>query len=432
MANILMTAWPIETHLTPFVAVARALRARGHEVGFYTSGQIRRQIERERFRCFPFQEAAPHADCNPGAASTRKMGWRAQRQLWHDFLLGSVPGQLRDLERIWSRWQPDAIVCDVTMWGPILVVQETKQVPLVVLSHTAYCLLTGRENPAPGISMPRPRTSGMRLLARILSSGINMATAAIPREASRIRGEYGLAPLDTTVMEFTGRMPLHLVPSAPEFDYDRDDLPSSVRYIGPCMYEDEAQPAPEWVTGMRSNRPRIVVLEELHYAEDAFLLKTAARAFAGHSAEVVLMAGHGRDLSALDPGIASPNVRLVPWVPLIQAVRSADVVVAHGSSETILAALGRGIPMVVVPRMLEQPQIAWRLAASGAGVRLPMRRCTPERLRAAVERVLGGEMFGRHARRLGAALARMGGPARAAELIEGLSRKFADEQEQTA
>lgn len=314
-------------------------------------------------------------------------------------------------------------MCDITMWGPILVVHETKQVPLAVLAHTAYCLLEGREHPAPGISLPRPRTPAARLVARLLTAGINMATASIPREASRIRRAHGLPSLDSTVMEFTGRLPLHLVPSAPEFDYERRDLPSSVRYVGPCMWEGDPQPAPEWVTSMRGRR-RIVVLEEQHYPEDGFLLKIAARAFAGQSAGVILMAGQGRDLSAFDLGASAANIRLEPWAPLSHAISSADLVIAHGCSETVLATLGRGIPMVVVPRMLEQPQIAWRLAATGTGIRLPMRGCTPERLRHTAERVLSDSSFERNAGRIRAAFTRMGGPSRAAESIEGLDRNY--------
>jgi MGT family glycosyltransferase len=434
MSNILMTVWPIETHLTPFVAVARALRARGHAVAFYTGEQVRGQLERGGFRCFVFQDVDHrHSDCNPGTAAAQKLGMRARRRMWRDFLLGSVAGQLRDLERIWTAWQPDAIVCDITMWGTILVIHETKSVPVAVFSHPAYCLLPGRENPAPGISLPRPRTRAARFVARLLSRGINLATASIPREASRIRREYGLAPLDGTVIDLTGKMPLHLVPSAPEFDYGRDDLPSSVRYVGPCICEEEEQqPAPEWVTSIRGQRPRIVVLEETHCAEDAFLLKTAAAAFAGHSAEVVLVAGQGREPAGLNLGKLAANVRLAPWTPLKHALATAEVVVAHGNSETVLASLGRGIPMVIVPRMLEQPQLAWRLSASGAGIRLPVRRCTPERLRQAVERILGAPVFGYSARRVGTALARMGGPSRAAELIEHLDRPSRLTQTRTA
>lgn len=420
MANILMTVWPIETHISAFVSVGRSLRQHNHKVAFYTGACQSSRLAHEGFRVFPLEEAAPYADDSPGEAAKLNMSWREQRRMWHNFLLGSVPAQFRDLDRIWTKWRTDVLVSDITMWGPILLLHEIKQVPLAVFSHTAYCLLAGRENPAPGVSMARPHTAAGRFLARLLSAGINIWTSSIPRGANRIRRSHGLQPLPSTVMDFTGRMPLHVVASAPEFDYDRDDLPSSVRYVGSCLSDDVRRPAADWITAMRGDRPRVVVLEEVHYSADGALLKAAAKAFAGHFTEVILVAGSGRDLSTFDPGITSTNVRLVPWVPLHQAVKSADVVVAHGNSETVLAALGLGIPVVAVPHILEQPQVAWRLAASGAGLRLPMRRASPERLRLAVEGVLRDVMFSRHARRIGAALARAGGPDRAARLIEEL------------
>jgi len=423
MANILMTVWPIETHLTPFVVLGKALRARGHDVAFYTGEQARWQLSGEGFRTFEFRAVDKrHSDANPGAASSQNLGPRATRKMWHDFLLGSVSGQIRDLDAIWEEWVPDALICDVTMWGPILVVQETRQVPLALFAHTAYCLLPGRNNPAPGLSLPRPETGRARLTARLLTWGMNRVTAAIPREANRIRREHGLEPFAGTVIDFMGRMPLHLVPSAPEFDYERDDLPGGVKYVGPGFWEEHGrEPAPHWTKWLRTSRPRVVVLEEAHYAEDGFLLHRAAEALAGHDAEVILVAGQGRELSQFNLKTHAANVHLMGWTPLRQALPPASLVVAHGNSETVLAALAQGTPMVIVPRMLEQPQVAWRLAACGAGVRLPMRECSPQRLRAAVDRVLETPRFAHNAQRMRAALAQRGGPARAAELVEEMA-----------
>lgn len=415
MAKLLMTVWPIETHSSGFIPVARALRDRGHRVAFYTGSELQLKLEREGFRVFPFRELDDSfSRCNPGSALTPKMGPRARLAAWQNFLLGSVPGQLQDLERIGSEWQPDGMVCDMTMWGPILVLHETVPLPVAVLAHTAYCIIPGRENPAPGISLPRPGNRRMRLAARILSWGFGRLSAGVPREANRIRRQYGLRPLSGTVVDFTGRMPLYLVPSAPEFDYERRDLPKCVHYIGPCVSAGEMTPA-----HARTGRPHVLVVDEVH-GNDPQLLSIAAQAFAGSAVELTLLVRRGRDLAQLEPAVRAPNVRVEPWVPLRQAVPAADVMVADGHSETVLAALSRGVPLVIVPRMLEQPQVAWRVVASGAGIRLPVRRCTPQRLREAVERVIASEWFSRNARRMAAALARRGGAARAADWIEAM------------
>jgi N-glycosyltransferase StaG len=417
MAKLLMTVWPIETHMNCFAPVARALRHRGHQVVFYTGGELQPELENEGFQVFRFRQLDERfSRHNPGAAEARKMGPGMRLRMWRDFLLGSLPGQLRDLERIVAEWRPDGIVCDMTMWGPILVLQDTARVPVAVLAHTAYCVIAGRENPAPGIALPRPRSRRAQLAARVLSWGLDRLAAGVPREANRIRRQYGLPGFSGTVVDFTGRMPLYLVPSAPEFDYERDDLPRSVRYVGPCIAEEEIV-RPVWTTRLRTGRQRVLVVEEAH-CNDSRLLQIAAQAFAGSAVELILLAGRGRDPAQLGLGVRAPNVFLEPWLPLKQAARAADVVVAHGNSETVLAALSGGVPLVIVPRMLEQPQVAWRVAESGAGIRLPVRRCTPRRLRTAVERVLATEFFARNARRMGVALTSRGGAPRAADCIE--------------
>jgi MGT family glycosyltransferase len=407
-----------------FVPVARALRG-PHQVAFYTGSELQPELEPQGFRVFPFLKLDDRfSRLNPGIATTQKTGPRAQLRVWRNFLLGGMPGQLQDLERIVAEWRPDAIVCDMTMWGPILVLQETARVPVAVLAHIAYCIIPGRENPAPGIALPRLRSRPMQLAARMLSWGLDRLAAGVPREANRIRRQYGLPAFSGTVVDFTARVPLYLIPSAPEFDYDRRDLPACVRYIGPCFAE-EPPSDPLWEPDARraligDRRPRVLVVEET-YAKDSQLFRTAAQAFAGSTVELVLLAGRGRDPAQLDLGATARNVSLESWVPPKQAARSADVVVTDGHSETVLAALTCGVPLVVVPRMLEQPQVAWRVASSGAGIRLPARRCTPRRLREAVERVMASERFARNAWRMGAALTSRGGAARAAEFIEEMA-----------
>jgi zeaxanthin glucosyltransferase len=94
--------------------------------------------------------------------------------------------------------------------------------------------------------------------------------------------------------------------------------------------------------------------------------------------------------------------------------------VCIGNSEIFLASLSQGIPMVIVPSMLDQPEMSWRVSDSGAGVRLSVRRCSPARMREAVTLVMSDPRFRKNAAKLGSQLAQRGGAKRAAELLEGL------------
>jgi UDP:flavonoid glycosyltransferase YjiC (YdhE family) len=98
------------------------------------------------------------------------------------------------------------------------------------------------------------------------------------------------------------------------------------------------------------------------------------------------------------------------------------LLLTNGNSNAVLAALSCGIPVVVLPSIWDQAEVAWCIHETGTGLRLALRRCTPERLRSAVLRVLEQTSFRENAERMAVALRRPGGPARAASLIETLAK----------
>ncbi|NKE58939.1 glycosyltransferase [Lentzea sp. PSKA42] len=64
-----------------------------------------------------------------------------------------------------------------------------------------------------------------------------------------------------------------------------------------------------------------------------------------------------------------PNVTVHPWLPQTEVIRQADVVVHHGGSGTMLAALAEGVPQVVLPQGADQFGNASALVGAGAAVR---------------------------------------------------------------
>jgi hypothetical protein len=148
------------------------------------------------------------------------------RRLWPRFLVETVPAQLRDLEAVLAGWPADALVCDIAMWAPILILRERIGIPIIAFSHVAHCILPGPDGPIQGIALPRHRHGWTELYARMAASAANLVTARTRRTANALRREFGLAPLEMGVNAFTGALPLYLVPSAPEFDNRRRDLPA--------------------------------------------------------------------------------------------------------------------------------------------------------------------------------------------------------------
>ena len=85
---------------------------------------------------------------------------------------------------------------------------------------------------------------------------------------------------------------------------------------------------------------------------------------------------------------------------------------------TVLDALAFGVPMVAVPLALEQAATAARVVRAGAGLRLKTRSLNASKLAAALHRVLSEPQFRAGAARLQTEIARAGGVALAANIIE--------------
>ena len=405
------------------MAVAHALRQRGHEVAFYTGAAVLESVRQQGFRCFPFQ-SVDDARVDRAVRGLTAGNWGPGR--WRELMLGTVPDQLRDLDDVWKSWRPDAVVCDVAMWGPILVTHELRRVPVALLSHVASCLLPGVESPLPGMSWLLKGTA-LRPLAPAIASLMRKASAAVPRAASKLRESWGLPALSGTVTEFTGTLPLYLVPGTAAFDGSRRDLPPSVHYVGPCLWDkDPDQRAPEWTRLIPSDQPRIIVTEGSIYSEKPLLLQIAARGLANLPVNVVLVAGEGRKLDSLELGPLAPNIRLEPWTPLSDVLPIADVLVAGGDSETVMASLEKKVPMVLIPMILDQPEISWFVAAAGAGIRIPRWKCSPTRLGAAVLRVLAERRFRDNALRIRDQFGESSGGDLAARLLEEMTLSVTD------
>jgi UDP:flavonoid glycosyltransferase YjiC (YdhE family) len=87
---------------------------------------------------------------------------------------------------------------------------------------------------------------------------------------------------------------------------------------------------------------------------------------------------------------------------------------------TVLESLAEGVPLVAIPLGNDQPGVAARVAARGAGLVIPRPRLNARRLRRAVERVLHEPQFRRAAMRLREAMQRVDGPEKAADVIESV------------
>ena len=423
MAKFLFAAWPYPGSLNPQIAVAHALEERGHEVGFYTGSRSAALIEGEGFSFFPLGRSLDaHIEGLLESPHGIGRGWRTPwgiPGILKTWLLDTVPDQITDIDGILDTWAPDAIICEAPMWGPIVVTNEARNVPVVLMEYAA-CMLPGPDVSPPGLGLPPPRNLSVRLQGMAGNVVLELMALRLRRETNRIRKDHGLPPMEDTVVGLTAKLPLTLIPSSPEFDYDRSDLPSSVKYVGPCMWYPAGWKTSDWLDELSTDQPLVHVTEGTLYAEEPVVLRAAVEGLAGLPIQVLITTGTHRKAEMVELGKVAPNILVRPMVAHSELMPRLDLLVSHCGGGTTVAALADGVPMVVVPLMWDQSENAQRVCQAGAGVQFSANRCTPRRMRKAVQKVLGDPSYRTNARRIADSLGRYRGPVEAAEHLEAL------------
>jgi UDP:flavonoid glycosyltransferase YjiC (YdhE family) len=111
---------------------------------------------------------------------------------------------------------------------------------------------------------------------------------------------------------------------------------------------------------------------------------------------------------------------LRPWVDEAEVLDRAAAAVCHGGAGTTLAALGAGVPLVVVPQFGDQPAIGEAVDESGTGLNLGLGDVAPEDVEKALTRVLSEAAFGERAREVALDIAGLPPASDAVGLFESL------------
>ena len=119
-------------------------------------------------------------------------------------------------------------------------------------------------------------------------------------------------------------------------------------------------------------------------------------------------------------GTAPANARVERYIPLSLLFPRCALAITPGGSGTVMAALGTGVPLVVMPVGADHPQNGARCAVLGVGRVVDAEPFDPQALREAVRDVLSSAAYRRNASRMAAEIAALPGPGHAVGLLERL------------
>jgi UDP:flavonoid glycosyltransferase YjiC (YdhE family) len=389
--RFLVAAFGDAGHAFPAIGLARALRARGHEVTVETWEHWREAVEgeglgftaAEEYKTFP--PPPPGSDEGPSAA---------------DAALALVP--MLEEERF------DVVVSDVLTVAPALAAERAGLKRATLIPHVYPVTEAGMPFFAVG-AMP-PRTPVGRALWRtglpVLNGGLRRGRG----ELNQSREIVGLAPVD----RFHGGLSeqLTLVATFPQLEYPRR-WPDHVHVTGPIWFE---MPYPD-VELPGGEGPLIVVAPSTAQDPDGRLVRVALEALADEP--VRMLATTNRRGEPVPP--APANAVVVDWLSYSQAMAPADLVICHGGHGTVARALAAGVPVICCPAVGDMAENAARVAWAGAGLMLPWRLTRLAPLRAVVWKALSDARYRIRAREIATWSREHDGPSAGAGSVEALA-----------
>jgi MGT family glycosyltransferase len=424
MTRFLLAAMPAAGHIGPLLPIARELTGRGHEVAWYTGSRVRRQVEATGARYLPHVHARDLDAANlnaelPGRADRK--GFAQFRFDMRELFIAAVPDQVEDLEAHVAEFRPDVLVAEPGMTGACTVISHRHGIPWATCNITVLTVRS-RDTAPFGLGLRPPRSAAGRLRNTLVAAAIDRTLfAPIDRDYRAMRARMGLPPTNSGFADVTLSPHLFLQPTAPSFEYPRGDLPPQVHFVGALLPPAPADfDPPPWWGEPDDGRPIVLVTQGTVATDPHELLLPALKALSDEPVRVIAVTG-GPDPAALPAPPA--NARVGRYVPFSALMPRVSVLVSNGGYGGLHYALAHGVPLVVVGATEEKPELVARVNWSGAGVGMRTQRPRPERLRAAVRRVLSQPGYAGRARELRDELAACGGPPRAAELLERLTAR---------
>jgi UDP:flavonoid glycosyltransferase YjiC (YdhE family) len=242
----------------------------------------------------------------------------------------------------------------------------------------------------------------------------------VQRHWNRVRAGLGL-PATGWLMDTTSPVDLYLQPSVPGIEYPRSDLPAQVHFIGMLLAEAPRDwSPPPWWSELDGSTAVVHVTQGTIANTRPELLAPALAGLADEDVLVVVSTG-GRPVEQLGLGALPANARIGSFLSYPELLPRTAAMVTNGGYGGVQTALSHGVPLAVAGTTEDKPEVAARVAWSGAGINLKTSAPAPQQVLRGVRTLLDDPRYRTRALALQAEYASYDAVALGVELIERLT-----------
>lgn len=396
--RFLLTTWEGGGNVSPVLEVTRKLIARGHQVRVMSEECNRPESEAAGALFRSWDRAPSRKDRTPETQQYRDWAATTPQEglltVIRDVWCGPSAAYALDVIDELHRAPADLVVTCEALFGVMAGCESIGQRFATLCPNISLAPLPGIPPLGPGL--PPARNDEERALhAEIANGAVQLFDSGLPA-LNAARSVLGLAPLRHLLDQLKPAV-IELLATSQAFDFPADHLPDKIRYVGPQIGDPKW--AQSWVSPWPASdtRPLVTVGFSTTFQNHANVLQKVIDALALLPVKVLVTLGgsiHASDLRGTD------NSVLVTSAPHSRVMGQSAVVITHGGHGTVMQALLKRVPVLVIPHGRDQNDNAVRITERGAGLSL-MPDATIEAIRHACQRLLEESAFKTAAQRLG-------------------------------
>jgi zeaxanthin glucosyltransferase len=412
MARLGAFCFPGTGHINPMTTLARRLQQRGHKVVIFGIADTEARVKAAGIDFQLIGAAAyPLGTLQKLDRRLSELSGLATFRFTVERVKDTARMILRDGPDVVQNANLDAMLIDEADMGG--TVAEHLGLPFVSIAFFPPLIKDDRIPPFcfgwPAGQDPLSRLRnrlGMRLLSRV--------AAPIYAVVNQQRRAWNLKPLTHATDALSPLAQITQLPQALEFPTTTKP-PANLHYTGPFV-DNQQRPPVTFPWHRLDGRPLVYASLGTLQNSSETIFRTIAEACAGLDVQLVLSLGGGLDPARLGTLAGDPVV--VSYAPQLQLLKRAAAVITHAGLNTVLESLAEGVPLVAVPLGNDQPGVAARVAAHGAGIVISRRKLNVSRLRSATQSILEDPQYRTAARRLQTEMRQINGLETAANIVE--------------
>jgi MGT family glycosyltransferase len=390
MARILMAAVATPGHVYPMLAIARHLIAQGHQVRVMTGALFRERAEAAGANFVPFDAQVDfdyrHLEEHFPARAALPPGNAQMALALKDFFAAPIPLLDRQLRAAIAAEKTDLLMVENCFYGVLPLLQSAERPPVFGIGVTPLSY-SSRDAIFYGPRIPPALLPQALTREQLVDEETRVLLDEVQQSFDTALVQAGGWALDRPFTDaLIGGCERFLQLATTALEYEREDLPSGVRFVGPLR--SGGQPAAEetlWETDDR--RPLVIVTQGTLANVDLHQLIVPTLQALAHLPVRVLATTGGRATEGLMEALPG-NARVREFISFERWLPETALLITNGGYGSINYALDSGVPLIVAGTGEDKLEAAARVVAAGCGISLHTSTPTAEQILAAATRIL--------------------------------------------